>query len=377
MCPKIAIDEIWWKEIFNDHHLVSKLDKEEIDIKVMTFEGAAAQRKKLRRWLEGGDQTMVIGDEIQKAKKGGRGSRRGRASHSFARVARWTLGLSGTPFDKPHDLWGVFEFVDPSIFGTWGEFKERYCRMGGFMGRQIIGYKNENELHQLVDSRMHRVLLDDVSKVKTIVNPPVRVRFQLRESLKHYRELETEFMTEVNNRMIVAPRAITLAMKLHQCAGGFLIDADKQIHRIGWEKHNALVRLIGRVGRRFVIFCRFVREVQDIGEVMEDLGYTVTRVSGKHRFTGFKTEVAVVQIQSGVAIDLADAPVCIFYSWDYSHLNHEQARFRIRSYDRSPEVSYYYMVAWGTIDEDLFDIVQRKQSFSAFLLDKYRRREKS
>jgi len=294
-------------------------------------------------------------------------------------VARWTLGLSGTPFDKPHDLWGVFEFVDPTLFGTWGEFRDRYCRLGGFMGRKIIGYKNEEELRRLVDSRMHRVLLDDVAAVKTVVNAGIRVRFQLHASLPHYRRLETEFMTTVNGRQVFAPQAITLAMKLHQCTGGALIDSEKKVQWFGSEKIGALRRLINRLHplRRIVIFARFIHEVETISTLLRSGQFTVTTIYGKQKFIGFKTEVAVVQIQSGVAIDLADCPMAIFYSWDYSYINHEQAKFRIRSYNRSPEVSYYYMVAWGTIDEDLYEVVQHKQSFSAFLLDKYRRREKS
>lgn len=370
LCPKVAINEIWWKEIEEWEQLP------ETEIQVMTFEGASIVRKKLKRWLESGERPMVIGDEIQKAKKGGRGSRRGRASASFARVARWTLGLSGTPFDKPHDLWGVFEFVDPDLFGTWGEFRDRYCQMGGWMGRKIIGYRNQDELHQLVDSRMHRVLLRDVQEIKTQVNPSVRVRFQLRESLPHYRKLEAEFMTEVNGRRVVAARAMSLAMKLHQCTGGALIASDKSVQWFGNEKLFALSRLVNRLEtRRFVVFCRFIHELEAVSRMMYRHDLTVMEVSGRHKFTGFGTDCAIVQIQSGVAIDLADCPVAIFYSWDYSHLNHEQARFRIQSYDRSPEVSYYYLVGWGTIDEDLYEIVHTKQSMSTFLLDKYRRRK--
>lgn len=370
LCPKIAINEIWWKEIEEWEQFP------ETEIQVMTFEGASIVRKKLKRWLESGERPMVIGDEIQKAKKGGRGSRRGRASASFARVARWTLGLSGTPFDKPHDLWGVFEFVDPDLFGTWGEFRDRYCTMGGWMGRKIIGYKNQDELHRLVDSRMHRVLLHDVQSVKTQVNLPIRVRFQLKESLNHYRKLETEFMTEVNGRRVVAARAMSLAMKLHQCTGGALIASDKSVQWFGREKEKALDRLLHRLpSARVVVFARFIHEVDDIEALFKRRGTTVTAIKGRKPFIGFKTDAAVCQIQSGVAIDLADCPVAIFYSWDYSHLNHEQARFRIQSYDRSPEVSYYYLVGWGTIDEDLYEIVHTKQSMSTFLLDKYRQRK--
>ena len=246
------------------------------------------------------------------------------------------------------------------------------------MGRKIIGYKNEEELRRLVDSRMHRVLLDDVAAVKTVVNVGIRVRFQLHESLPHYRRLETEFMTTVNGRQVFAAQAITLAMKLHQCTGGALIDAEKQVQWFGNEKLFALDRLVKRLDtRRFVVFCRFIHELETVSRMLHRHDLTVMEISGKHKFTGFGTDVAVVQIQSGVAIDLADCPVAIFYSWDYSYINHEQAKFRIRSYDRSPEVSYYYLVGWGTIDEDLYEVVQYKRSFSAFLLDKYRRREKS
>ena len=138
-----------------------------------------------------------------------------------------------------------------------------------------------------------------------------------------------------------------------------------------------LPRLTQGRGRSF--FCvRSARnekhEIERIGDLLDLLpGFTWKTISGKHEFDGkFDVDVIILQIQSGEAVDLSDANTYIFYSWNHSLINFEQARFRVQAFDTT-QVNYWYLIATGTIDEPMHEAVVEKKKVSTLVCDKYRR----
>ena len=99
-------------------------------------------------------------------------------------------------------------------------------------------------------------------------------------------------------------------------------------------------------------------------------------ISGRSEFDGqFDVDVIILQIQSGEAIDLSAANTYIFYSWNHSLINFEQARFRVQAFDTG-QVNYLFLIAEGTVDEDLYTAVVRKKNVSTLVCDRYRDVEK-
>jgi hypothetical protein len=284
--------------------------------------------------------------------------------------------LTGTPLEgKIWDAWAQYDFIDPFIFGKWKDFEERYLIYGGYMGYKVIGTRNVPEFQRKLHSRFYRVLLEDVKKVKTDIAPPHIIRFDLVESRSMYDSMEEKFIVELNqSKKIIAPRIITQAVKLHQISGGCIIDQDSIVHRFGDEKLTYCGALILHLDKMpVVVFVRFIHEMHRLAALCKILGRTVTLISGENKeyVSGNPFDVAIVQIQSGVSIDLAHAEEAIFYSWSYSHLIHSQACGRIKSY-HGKRVRYHYLVANNTIDEVLFETVIRKMNFSSVILDRYK-----
>lgn len=390
VCPKIAIP-VW------EAHLAQFDITPGCDVRILTWEGLWTERRKLKRW----DADMVIADELHRAK--GRHSKQGRSLRILSKKARARLGLTGTPQESGlEDYWAQMFFVDAALFGSrWGDFEDRYCEMGGFRGLKIIGYKNEDEFRRKLATRFFRVLLEEVKSVKTDIAPPHVVRFDLEESASAYVSMRDRFVVELKDSMkqkfkrvlerdpetghkrfilrkrarVVAPRAITQAMKLHQLTGGFVKDEDGTTHRIGFEKltqWGALVLALGNVP--IVTFVRHLPELHLAACLGRRLGREVTLISGKHHgyISGDPFDLAVVQIRSAISIDLSHAEEAILYSWNYSLLDYDQAKFRIRSY-HSTRARYHYLIANGTVDEDLFQVVTNKLDFAKTIIDKYRR----
>jgi len=387
VCPKIAERDIWQKAVA-DH----QLDKgREVEIISMdTIRNKKERRRLKKRW----QPDFVVADELHNFKD--RNSKRSRALRSIARKARYRLGLTGTPQESGlEDYWAQFDFVDPKLFGDWDDFKARYLRMGGWFSKKVIGYRNADRFSKLLRTRSFRVLLEDVKPVKTKIEKDNLIRFDLRESRSIYNKMEKEFIAELNKKVrvkklqadgsyefvwekkkVVATRVITQAMKLHQITSGFIFDEDSVVHRFGDEKlEQAGALLLELHDRPVVFFVRFLPELYRLGRLARRLGRKVTYISGSHKdyVSGTPFDVAIVQIRSGVAIDLAYAEEAVMYSWTHSHLTHDQARFRIRSY-HGIRARYHYLIARGTIDEQLRTTVVDKVSFASLVLDTYRRK---
>lgn len=349
------------------------------EIQTFTFGEVAnpRRRKRLRKWLSVGN-TMVIADESQRIKR--RGSKWSRAARSLAHVATHRLALTGTPVGQGvHDVWAQFDFIDPEIFGPWSAFADRFCIMGGYKGKKVVGHQNLEEFKQILHQNSYRVTLREAQREAGESGFKIRrvtrhVELD-RAELGHYEELERDLVTHVQQNRIEVPLLVSLVIKLQQVTGGFLIHEGQAI-RVGNSKLTAFARLVQELPSEPLVICvRFTHELEAIRHLGDQLGKRVQTISGEGNFFTLDSppDWIIIQVQSGVAIDLSVATRVIFYSWDYSYLNYEQLRFRILHF-KARVVTYYYLVAKNTIDEVVLETVTRKRKLSTAVFDKFRRR---
>ena len=86
-----------------------------------------------------------------------------KAAYDLGDVCGYKLLLTGTPMTgRQDDLYGEFRFVDKRVFGTnFYAFRNRYCVMGGFKNKEIVGEKNHDELVRKLHSVSLRVTKED------------------------------------------------------------------------------------------------------------------------------------------------------------------------------------------------------------------------
>src|SRR5699024_5504445 len=103
---------------------------------------------------------VVVVDELHKIKGAS-----ANASRLLARITKSVprrIGLTGTVMPHgPLDVFGQWRFLDPYAFGettadgsrkqaTFGGFRERFAVMGGWMGKEVIGYRNLDEMQDIM-----------------------------------------------------------------------------------------------------------------------------------------------------------------------------------------------------------------------------------
>lgn len=136
--------------------------------------------------------------------------------------------LNGTPMvQNVMDLFpqlkclGELDRVNPYVF------KNRYAVTGGFMGKQIIGVKNEAELQEIQTRCSFRALKSDWWEdcpEKTMV--PLHLEMTKTQA-KHYAEMMEDFYTIVGRDEFSANLVLTQLDKCRQIASGMIMDGDK------------------------------------------------------------------------------------------------------------------------------------------------------
>lgn len=375
VCPCMAIRE--WDEQ-SDKHIRAEWP---CTLRIVNYEELIRRRKEIKAWLKRWprEEVMMILDESHRIKR--RGAQASMVCRNLGkRYAKHRLVMTGTPIAQGlQDAWAQMSFVDPELFGSWEDFDERYLRWGGFRKLKIVGYKNQEEFEHKFHSRSVRLTLNEVRE------KPVRVRkvkhtFDLRPSTqKVYQELETKLEAEVNQKKIKLKAVMTAALKCQQVTGGFVLDDTGVPEPVGSEKIECFLKLLrGELReRKFVVVARFRHELEKLTQLIEAEGLTCKTVAGGLPYDGkFDTDAIVMQVQSGISVDMAQASVLVFYSYDYSLLTFVQARFRILSYD-TPQVTYHYLIANSTVDALLYTSVTKKKKFSDVVCDHYRWRKNS
>lgn len=140
--------------------------------------------------------------------------------------------LSGLPM--PHDvmdLWPQLRFLEQLSGVNPYAFRNRFAVMGGYMGKQVKGIKNEEQLHKIMDECTFRALKKDWAK-----SLPPKIykerRFEMTKRQKeHYHEMEEDFITLVDQgnpeTAVFADQVIHAMIKLQQISRGFIMDGEK------------------------------------------------------------------------------------------------------------------------------------------------------
>jgi hypothetical protein len=136
------------------------------------------------------------------------------------------LLLNGTPIaNHPGDLYSQGNVMDPKILAcsSWWAFRSRYAIMGGWQQKQIVGWRDIEDLQRrfapYVLRRLKKDCLDLPAKLPTVV-----LSTPLSETTwDHYTAMRDEMVTWLSDSTVSqAPIAITKVMRLAQITSGYL-----------------------------------------------------------------------------------------------------------------------------------------------------------
>lgn len=330
----------------------------------------------------------------------------------YARAAR--IG-TGTPMDKPEDIFGQYEFMKSGLLGTSNyrafmaeyavllNYREPQTREDWAMRRQVEAnprmqwativardevtghpmYRNLDRLQKLVAGHSFRKLKSECMDLP----PKVYTNhyFELTpDQRRAYDLLEDELRVESSSGVLTPVHRLAKFGKLQQITSGFVFVPGEEEPRYIGEKNPRLIAIADRLEDltgQTIIWARFKEEVRALGNLLRDMKIPFVEYHGDigkgdrneaiDRFQGGEVQAFLgVQKAGGVGLTLTAASSTIFCSNEFSALVRAQAEDRCHRKGSEVHDSILYIdaVARDTIDESIASAHQFKTSLAARVL---------
>lgn len=286
-----------------------------------------------------------------------------------------------------HDLYAQFRFLDWAILGhrSYYTFKNRYVIMGGFEGKQIIGFTQTNELFTLIRPYIHEVRKEDANELP----PKVYQRRHIEpsaEQAKLYKQLKTSFEMEYKGQTISVDTFLEQYTRLQQlCGGNFPIKtADGS-----WTttpitpnpKLTELLDILDEIDGKVIIWARFVAEVEQIIEALKKKYGTESTVGYYGKIDPEERSFAIrrlrhdwvcrffvaTQAAAGIGLTLIEATTAIYYSNSFSYEDRYQSEDRNHRTGQKSSVTYIDLVLNTEVEANIAEAIERKQSIAAYV----------
>lgn len=354
------------------------------------------------------DPDLVVIDEMHKIK-----SVSSNASRLAGRIGRRVdrrIGLTGTVIPhSPLDVYGQWRFLDPKAFGrvqpsgerrvaTFKHFKEDYAEMGGYMGHEVVGFKNLDRLEEIMGERSSVAIKAECLDLPDAVDTVLPVALSPKE-LKAYEDMRTKLQVEFREEddmredagggggdAATAASRLVRMTRLRQITAGHLPDDEGQVREIGRSKAKTISSLIHDTledERRIVVFGTFTRELAALEEEIADKRTTVLRIDGstkpedrlaiRQRFgsddPGRIVIVAQIKTLSVAVNELITARNAIFASLPWQRDDIVQARDRLNRLGQRSVTTFWYALAPNTVDDLVFQAYQDRTDLEKTLMN--------
>lgn len=284
------------------------------------------------------------------------------------------IALSGTPFlNRPVEIYNAVNLIEPGLFPNYMRFCERYCEghHDGY-GWNMRGASNTAELHKILTEsvmirRMKRDVLKDLPPKRRIV-VPLDI-----ENAVTYRKAEQDFLGFLKSIDLKKYERAKRAEALVK------INTLKRLAFAG--KVNGLADWIDNyldTDKKLVLFCH---HKEAVSYFMDRYGEIAVKIDGGtapsnrqnivDRFQKdpeIKLFVGTKAAKEGIDLTAADSTVFTELWWTPG--DHDQAEDRVnRIGQESDSISAYYLLAAGTIEEDIAYLLDAKRDVFSRVLD--------
>ena len=331
---------------------------------------------------------MLAIDESQKIKtpSAKRTKFLARTARCFAKYRRI---LTGTPVTKgAEDFYTQLMFLNPNILGitAFSGFKNRYCVMGGWEGKQIVSYRNIEELQEKVENYSMRVLKKDCLDLpeKLYQFTPFDLSKKQMELIDQIKKDGVAELKGLKSDAMILEHAMTRITKIQQIANGYLIETDNdgKIHEIvPPNKNPRLLKLketLHQIESKVVIWTKYRYDVNIISNILPKgsfVRYTGAesqdeRKENKKRFMeDINCDYFLVNLQAGATgLTLTAAHYNIYYNNSYD------LELRLQSEDRTHRIGtvnnviYNDFIANKTPERKIINALKKKKSISDLIL---------
>ena len=330
--------------------------------------------EKIQELCDKGIIGMIAFDEAHKAKNPD--SQQGKALLSIDCKGP-KIPMSGTfVLNNPLDLYLPLKWAGFETHSFYA-YKQHYCKMGGFGGKEIVGYKNLDELRSMVSKVMLRRVKGDVLDL-----PPKVHTIEWVDAYPEQKSLYKDVRDQVRDsidKVKVHPDPLSEMLRLRQVTGYPGILSSTVTKSAKMDRMEELVEEEVAVGGKAIIFSNW-REMTNVirhklkkynpAYITGEVG-SVQRMEEKDRFQNDPNcKVMIGTIGAlGTGFTLTAAQLVIFVDEPWNRGIKDQAEDRAHRIGTRGTVRVVTILTRDTVDEGVYNLVQKKGKMADLLVD--------
>lgn len=330
--------------------------------------------EKIQELCDKGIIGMIAFDEAHKAKNPD--SQQGRALLSIDCKGP-KIPMSGTfVLNNPLDLYLPLKWAGFETHSFYA-YKQHYCTMGGFGGKEIVGYKNLDELRSMVSKVMLRRVKGDVLDL-----PPKVHTIEWVDAYPEQKSLYKDVRDQVRDnidKVKVHPDPLSEMLRLRQVTGYPGILSSTVTKSAKMDRMEELVEDEVSVGGKAIIFSNWSEMTNVIRHKLKkynpayitgEVG-SVQRMEEKDRFQNDPNcKVMIGTIGAlGTGFTLTAAQLVIFVDEPWNRGIKDQAEDRAHRIGTRGTVRIVTILTRDTVDEGVYNLVQKKGKMADLLVD--------
>lgn len=321
--------------------------------------------EKIQELCDRGIIGMIAFDEAHKAKNPD--SQQGKALLSIDCKGP-KIPMSGTfVLNNPLDLYLPLRWAGFETHSFYA-YKQHYCTMGGFGGKEIVGYKNLDELRSMVSKVMLRRVKGDVLDL-----PPKVHTIEWVDAYPEQKSLYKDVRDQVRDnidKVKVHPDPLSEMLRLRQVTGYPGIISSTVTKSAKMDRMEELVEEEVSVGGKAIIFSNWSEMTNVIRHKLKkynpayitgEVG-SVQRMEEKDRFQNDPNcKVMIGTIGAlGTGFTLTAAQLVIFVDEPWNRGIKDQAEDRAHRIGTRGTVRIVTILTRDTVDEGVYNLVQKK-----------------
>ncbi len=387
VAPLMVARDTWSRECEKWDHLK--------DLRVSKILGSAKQRQEavaaeadiyvinrenvpwlVRNYRSSWKWDMLVIDELSSFKSSK--SERFRALKRIRPMFRRIVGLTGTP--NPNglmDLWAEVYLLDGGerLERTIGAYRRKYFRPGRSNGYVVYNWIPIPGADRAIPEKIKDITVSMLSKdylqLPDRINRIVPVTLTDEEQ-KVYKKLEKEHLLELDNETEVsAANAAAVMGKLLQLSGGAIYDDDGGVVEFHQEKIKALEEIIETSEEPVLVFYGYRHERSRILKAFEKYEPRELKTEDDIRdWNEGKIRVLIAHPASvGYGLNLQDGGhIIAWLTLPWSLDQYQQAVARLYRQGQKRPVIVHHLIATGTVDEQVMEALQKKNTGQAELM---------
>ena len=330
--------------------------------------------EKIQELCDRGIIGMIAFDEAHKAKNPD--SQQGKALLSIDCKGP-KIPMSGTfVLNNPLDLYLPLKWAGFETHSFYA-YKQHYCTMGGFGGKEIVGYKNLDELRSMVSKVMLRRVKGDVLDL-----PPKVHTIEWVDAYPEQKALYKDVRDQVRDnidKVKVHPDPLSEMLRLRQVTGYPGILSSTVTKSAKMDRMEELVEEEVLVGGKAIIFSNWSEMTNVIRNKLKkynpayitgEVG-SVQRMEEKDRFQNDPDcKVMIGTIGAlGTGFTLTAGQLVIFVDEPWNRGIKDQAEDRAHRIGTRGTVRIVTILTRDTVDEGVYNLVQKKGKMADLLVD--------